>query len=335
MSKRLLGRLLRGAAAYLIAGAGLVWVFHDAEWAKLWKNIAGLNWWWVALGVLSDVLSYASQGFRWHLLLKPQGEIPTLRATQAVYSGLFINEILPMRMGEIARAYLVSVWMAKPVVAIIPSMALERLFEGIWLAAGIGVTAIFVPLPRNLVRAGDILGLVVLALTGAVLYLTFRKKGEAPAEEAGNNRRSKPLRWLVSNLGKLEGGLRSIGLSRYSAAAFFVSLLLFVLQAFSFWFIMKAYGLGLPFWVGAAVFLIVHFGTALPNAPANIGTYQLFCVLGLTLFGVEKTAAAGFSIVVFVLLTIPLWAIGFVALGQSGMTLAGIRDRIRNLRVRA
>jgi glycosyltransferase 2 family protein len=213
-------------------------------------------------------------------------------------------------------------------------MALERLFEGIWLAAGIGVTAIFVPLPRNLVRAGDILGLVVLALTAAVLYLTLRKKREAPAEGAGTGRRPKLFLRLVSVLGRLEGGLRSIGLSRYSAAAFFVSLLLFVFQAFSFWFIMKAYGMSLPFWVGAAVFLIVHFGTALPNAPANIGTYQLFCVLGLTLFGVEKTAAAGFSIVVFVLLTIPLWAIGFIALGQSGMTLASIRARIRNLRTR-
>jgi hypothetical protein len=97
---------------------------------------------------------------------------------------------------------------------------------------------------------------------------------------------------------------------------------------------MKAYGLNLPFWVGAAVFLIVHFGTALPNAPANVGTYQLFCVLGLTLFRVEKTTAAGFSIAVFVLLTVPLWAIGFFALGHSGMTLTTIKAKIRNLGTR-
>ncbi|MEN6310376.1 MAG: lysylphosphatidylglycerol synthase domain-containing protein, partial [Acidobacteriota bacterium] len=122
---------------------------------------------------------------------------------------------------------------------------------------------------------------------------------------------------------------------RYSFAAFPLSLLLFVFQSFSFWFIMQAYGLHLSFWIGAAVFLIVHFGTALPNAPANIGTYQLFCVLGLTLFGVEKTTAAGFSIVVFVLLTIPLWALGFIALGQSGMTLASVKDKVRELRRRA
>ena len=45
--------------------------------------------------------------------------------------------------------------------------------------------------------------------------------------------------------------------------------------------------------------------------------------------------AAGFSIAVFVLLTIPLWAIGFFALGQSGMTLATIKTKIRKLGARA
>jgi uncharacterized protein (TIRG00374 family) len=326
--------VLRTAAAYLIAAAGLVWVFHDADWATMGRAIVRLDWRLAALGILFDVLSYGSQGYRWHLLLKPLGEIGTLRTTQAVYSGLFINEILPMRIGEIARAYLVSLWMTKDIVAVIPSMALERLFEGIWLAAGLGVTAIFVPLPRSLLRAGDVFGAVVLVLTGSALYLALRKKRAETGEVSERRVRSKLFRRLLSVPGRLEAGLRSIGITRYSTAAFFVSLLLFVFQAFSFWFIMRAYGLRLSFWVGAAVFLIVHFGTALPNAPANIGTYQLFCVLGLTLFGVEKTAAAGFSIVVFVLLTIPLWVIGFFALGQSGLTLSAIKDRLKKLRAR-
>jgi uncharacterized membrane protein YbhN (UPF0104 family) len=210
-------------------------------------------------------------------------------------------------------------------------MAVERLFEGIWLAAGIGLTAIFVPLPRNLVRAGDLFGLVVLALTVALLFVMLRTKRAAVPGDGPVSARRGPLRRLAAFLGGLGGGFRSIGLTRYSAAAFGVSVLLFVFQAFSFWFIMKAYGLGLSFWTGAAVFLIVHFGTALPNAPANIGTYQLFCVLGLTLFGLDKTTAAGFSIVVFVVLTLPLWALGFLALGRSGLDLASLKDRIKSL----
>ncbi len=322
-------RALRRAFAYAVAAAGLVWVFHDVEWAKLLKNVTGLAWGWVALAVGLDIVSYVGQGVRWSLLLKPVGAISVWRTTQAVYASLFVNEVVPFHLGEIARAYPVSRWLAAPLVAVVPSMALERLFDGIWLAAGIGITAIFVPLPHNLLEAGDIFGLAMLALTLVLLFLLVRKARARPDDPEGEDRRPGPARWIIVNLRKVEGGLRSIGLSRLSAAAFAVSFLIVLFQAFSFWLILKAYGLGLSFWVGAAVFLIVRFGTVLPGAPGNLGLYQLFCVLGLTLFGVDKTAAAGFSIVVYVLLSIPLWALGFLALGRTGMTLATLKAKIK------
>jgi ABC-type branched-subunit amino acid transport system permease subunit len=75
--------------------------------------------------------------------------------------------------------------------------------------------------------------------------------------------------------------------------------------------------------------VIVNLGTALPNTPANIGSYQFFTVLGLTLFGVEKTSATGFSLVVFTLLALPPLIIGFLALSHSGMSLAAIRDELQ------
>jgi len=107
-----------------------------------------------------------------------------------------------------------------------------------------------------------------------------------------------------------------------------------LLEALAFWFVMRAYGLGLSFWAGLVVFLIVHLGTALPNAPANVGTYQFFTVVGLTLFGVDKTVAGGFSIAVFVILTVPLWAIGLLALSRTGMTLHSLRAEIDRAIVR-
>ncbi len=326
--------IVQRLAAYLIAAAGLIWVFHDVNWPDVARSFVRLKWDWAALAIVFDVLSYASQGYRWHLLLKPLGKISPLRTTQAVYAGLFINEIVPMRVGEIARAYLVSLWLKRDIVSVVPSMALERLFEGIWLAAGIGATAMFVPLPRSLLRTGDIFGVVVLVLTGIVLYLTLRKPREVAPEAAERPVRQGLAGRLLSVPRRLESGLRSIGVSRFSVGAFLVSLLLFAFQAFSVWFVMKAYGLALSFWVGAAVFLIIHFGTALPNAPANVGTYQLFCVLGLTLFDVDKTTAAGFSIVIFLLLTIPLWVIGFFSLGQTGLKISDVKERYRSWRAR-
>ena len=323
-----LRRALGRAAVYLVAAAGLAWVLHDVAWAKLLDHVAGLDWRWVALGVLADVASYVAQAVRWRLLLRPLGDISVMQATQAVYAGLFVNEVAPFHLGEIARAYPVSRWLAAPLVSVVPSMALERLFDGLWLVAGMGLTAILVPLPRNLIEAGDIFGLSVLVLTALLIYLLVRKAG-AKRPDRPIKARPRAVRWIAANLRKLVSGLRLIGLSRLSAAAFALSFLVVAFQAFSFWFIMIGYGLRLSFWIGGAVFLIVRFGSVIPGAPGNLGLYQLFCVLGLTLFGVDKTVSAGFSIVVFVLLSAPLWALGALALGRTGLTLAALKAKVK------
>jgi len=318
--------MLGQAAAYVAAAAGLAWVVHDVRWPELLKSVAGLDWRWAVLGILADLASYVTQGLRWRLLLRPLGDVSVLKVTQAVFAGLFLNEVAPFHLGEIARAYPISRWLSAPLVAIVPSMALERLFDGIWLAAGLGLTAFFVPLPRDLLKAGDIFGLSIIALAVGLMYLLIRKAREPGSRP--ERPRTAALRWIGENLRKIEAGLRTIGLSWRSAAAFLISFLYVVLQAVAFWSVMIACGLKLSFWIGGAVLLIVRFGSVIPGAPGNVGLYQVFTVLGLTLFGVDRPVAAGFSIVVFVLLSAPLWGLGALALGGTGLTLASTRAKL-------
>ncbi len=311
-------RKLRMAAGWIVGLGCLGWVLHDVQFSDIVQDTANLAWGWVAAAIVLHVISYGSQGLRWQLLLRPVGVTPVLKTTQAIYAGLFANEVLPLRFGELVRTYLVSRWMSKRLVSVLPSVAVERLFDAIWLAVAIGLTAVMVPLPEALVRAAQIFGGVVLAASAGFFYLAFKK------HDSTRVRRWRVIRWVDS----LIAGLGEIRRSAPVYEAFAVSFLFLVLQAASFWLVMLAYGLRTSFWVGAAAFLIVRLGTAVPNAPANVGTFQFFTVVALTLFGIEKTQAAGFSLVVFVLLTIPLWALGFAALSWSGATLGGIRAEL-------
>jgi glycosyltransferase 2 family protein len=325
-------RWIQPAAGYAIALACLIWVFHGIRVEYLFQNMKTIRWEWVALAILLDVLNYVAQGWRWKLLLVPVGNTTVLRSTQAIYAGLFTNEVLPMRFGELVRAYLVSRWIAAPLTAVVPSMMVERWLDGIWMALAIGLSAILVPLPKDLLEAGDVLGVIVLMATALFVFVVLRKQ-RADAGPGDEESRGPGLwRRAGSVMTGLARGLKAIGLSRPFYLATIVSLLMLGLQALSFWLVMWAYGLPLSLWVGAVVFLIVHLGTALPNAPANVGTYQFFTVVGLTLFGVDKTLATGFSVIVFVLLTFPLWILGFIALSQSGTTLLAIRKEISRLR---
>jgi uncharacterized protein (TIRG00374 family) len=308
---------------YGVAAACLAWLFYGLNWSRLLEDLRGIRWGWVALGIVFDILGFVCQGWRWALLLRPTGRISVPRATQAIYAGLFTNEVLPMRVGELVRGLMVARWMSLDLSAVVPSIVLERFFDIVWLAVCIALTTMFVPLPKDLLRAADILGAVVLLATAGLLYIVLRESASGrPPRSHG-----RVMRWLAKIAGRLEGGLKQIGRSRVFYLSLAVSLLFLLGKIMAFWLIMWAYGLHYSFWVGTVVLLVVQLGTALPNAPANLGTYQFSTVVGLALFGVGKTVAAGFSLVVFFLLTLPLWIIGSVALSRGGMTLGEIRLR--------
>jgi hypothetical protein len=184
------------------------------------------------------------------------------------------------------------------------------------------------------VDAEGALALVVFAAAALFVYLVVRKERQIEAVDAGAETARRPG-WGGRLAGVVEHvavALRSIGGAPSFYAATALSGLLLVLQVGSFWLVMEAYGMKLSMWHGAAVLLILHLGTMAPGAPSNVGTYQFFTVLGLMLFGVDKTVASGFSVVVFLILTIPLWIVGLMAFGRAGLHLGMVRDEAAKLR---
>jgi hypothetical protein len=283
-----MGRV-RSALTWLGAAGCLAWVLHDIDAAAFGQGVRGIRWSWVATGLLFDVLSYVGQGWRWGLLLDG---LTAGKATQAVYAGLFTNEVLPLRLGEAVRAWLARRWSGVHLKTVIGSMATERVFDAVWLAAGLALASQWIALPPAWAATGRWLALA--AALAALAFLMWRREARV-------------------------------------TGAFLVSALVLLGQALAFASIAKACSIPLPIWKTAVSLLIVRTGTAIPNAPANVGSYQFFTVVGLTWLGVAKSQAMIFSVVVFVLLTLPLWLLGFLALRSAGYSLTQIRQEMRSI----
>jgi len=314
----------------VLALAGLVWVFHDIRVHPLLAAMAIANWRYVVLAILLDVLTYVLQGLRWSLLLAPVGRLSILKAAQGIYAGLFINELVPLRPGELVRAFLAGRWLSTSFNSILPSIALERLLDGVWVTVGISVAAMFVPLPRALVGAGEALGIIILLATFAFLWIVFRHQSTRQPEE--HEPRSLLVSKVFSFISQFSDGVREIGFSNRLYSAIALSCGMLVSQILALWFLMHACRIALPLFAAEVAFLIVRVGTMIPNAPANVGSFQFFTFLALRSFGVEKTVAAGFSIVYFAALTLPLWTLGLLSLTGSGVSLSMIHH-LRNSRV--
>jgi glycosyltransferase 2 family protein len=316
---------MKRALAYTFALACLVWVFHDVNARRLLAAMSIRNWQFIVLGITVDILTYVLQGLRWKLLLSPVGRLTWLRATQAIYVGLFTNELAPLRFGELVRAFLVSRWLSTRFASVLPSIVVERFLDAVWLAAAIGLAAIILPLPNEIIEAGYVLSGVILFAAALFLWLVYR--GVKGSKLDAQSSPSRFVRGVSRFASQFASGLRNIGEPNRIVLAALLSAGMLSCQVLALWFILLGCGIYLSFWAGMIILLIVRLGTAIPNAPANIGSTQFFSVLALQFFGVEKTVAAGFSITYFLVLTIPLWVIGLLVISKAGIDISAVRSQ--------
>ncbi|HUQ90603.1 MAG TPA: lysylphosphatidylglycerol synthase transmembrane domain-containing protein, partial [Bryobacteraceae bacterium] len=121
------------ALVYGLSIGCLIWVYRDFDWKSELPRLRHIHGMWILLAVVADILVYVSQAWRWNLLLSPIVKVPFRRSVQAIYIGLFANELLPLRSGEAIRCYLQSHWSGLSFPVVVSSALIERLFDGIWL----------------------------------------------------------------------------------------------------------------------------------------------------------------------------------------------------------
>jgi glycosyltransferase 2 family protein len=313
-------RRLKLAIGYLIAVLCLGWVLYNVHAESLLQDIRHLKWSLILLAIAVDNINYIAQALRWNLLLRPVARVSAGKSIQATYVGIFTSNVLPMRLGEIVRAYLISKWYSKKISQIVPSMVVEHLFEGIWLALGIGLATFFLPLPSYIHRGAQIFEFGVIVLAGIFVYALMRKE-KFPAAHHRERLSEKLAHKLSHFMEQMIGGMKRIGLTPTFFLALFVTLVSLMMQSLALWLTARAYGISLDLWMGAVVLVIIRVGVAIPNAPANIGTYQFFAALGLQLLGVNRYISAGFALILFFVSMTPTWIIGFIVLSKSGTTL--------------
>ncbi|HLX95167.1 MAG TPA: lysylphosphatidylglycerol synthase transmembrane domain-containing protein [Verrucomicrobiae bacterium] len=316
-------KLLPVMLSYGVAGACLYWVFHDLDFGELARSFAGVNWWWVPPAIVFDLLFYVVAGWEWQILLQPAGRLSLIQTTQAILAGRFANDLLPFHVGYVIRVFLVSRWVQANAASVAPSLVVEQLLDGLWLALGVGVAAIFLPLPRGIAVGARIwVGIIVLGLPVAAIILFRRPRQPAAGHEFAHSKWAAKFRIGINRIFEQ---LRAIALSWLLPVGLGLSLLKLAVQFLAFACLFQAYRFNFPIMVQLAVFLVAYAGLSMPSTPASIGVFQLFCIAALRMFDVPKEQAAGFALLAFAVLTLPLSLAGFIALAQSGLTLRKVR----------
>jgi uncharacterized protein (TIRG00374 family) len=300
---------------YGVSIACLFWVYRGYNWAEQMPRLLATDLNWVGVAVFFGLITYVIQGYRWSALLRPVGTADAMHTTQAIFIGLFANEVLPLRPGEVIRCYLVRRWAGLPLEVVLSSAALERLIDGVILVVAFYSVARFETLPVILVQASRVLmgALAILAtlVAGAMLYRT----SEHPF--LGRSRWGRVVQHVVD-------GVHSMGRSPGVIGVIVLSVLFMGIQVVPIWALIIGFGLKLSAWAALVIFVVLRLSTVVPFSPGNAGPFQFATVVALEALGVGKNLATNYATLLFVVITVPLWFAGFVALLATRMKLEEI-----------
>ncbi|MDD4951844.1 MAG: lysylphosphatidylglycerol synthase transmembrane domain-containing protein [Desulfovibrionaceae bacterium] len=301
------GRGFKGFLALLLklglAGACLVYAFWDVDPARLISAFGRYSPLRIAAALGCVLLILAPPGLR--LMGLCRGEAGFGASLSAVVLGLGVNNILPARMGEVAKAvYLrraAGMTLARGMVAVFWERFLDLnalLFMALCAALLMDLGLAVYPL------LAVVLGLWLFVVLnrvrpGAVAWLVHRLPGER-------------LRLLASEVLMVLG--ERLGLRLGLALVLQTVLVWLVYAAMTVLVLWWVAGLGLSLPELLTIFIAGTLGLALPSSPGGLGVYEAAVVASLGWFGVAKTEALAAALVLHMVQYLPttLWAVGIM-----------------------
>jgi uncharacterized membrane protein YbhN (UPF0104 family) len=231
---------------------------------------------------------------------------------QSVFVGVFANDVLPARAGELVRCFLLSYETEVPLSLAFTSEIILRIMDGAWIVILYLLVTfqIGTHIAVNRVMWGFSIGMVIIS--AVMLFVLFRRQHA--------HHFVKNTSWAARFIHLLDE-IHRLGRWREMGNTMLISGLFWVAQLLAIWALTRADAFDLG--ISAAGFLLIvkSIVTLIPNAPASVGAYQAAAMYALGLLLVEHANAQIFAEIMFWFLTLPVAVGGAVAVAFTGVDI--------------
>jgi len=314
-------RLILGAVVGLLL---LALAIRGVNWPQVGSALAEVSYPLLALAVGTVLLTTLAKAARWRLLFPQEYGRPRLsKLFSVLLIGQTVNALLPARLGEIARAYLIGEIEGGDKALALSTVIVEKALDALMLLLLIAVIFAFMPLPGWLGRSGVLVsGLLTAVLLLVILaaYRTSASAGHPPVEPSKGTASAlyRFLSWIPGiHRFDLERRLRAItvGLSTLHRREVALplagwSVFVWAMAALTNYVTFLALGIKLPFLAALFLLAALYLGVAVPSSPGRVGIFHYICVLSLSLFSVDRSLALSYGVVLHLVVFVPMMSLG-------------------------
>jgi len=293
--------------------------------SRFWHSLGGIRWPWLVAVFFANLLNTWIEASRWRLMLgSVKRNVRSSSTFSAMLVGVVGNAVLPLRLGDGARAYFLARREKVPVASSLATVMLDRMMDATFFLLLVLITGLYFHFPVAVERGG-ILGSI--ALGGAVLGLVILAK-YGPREQM--KFRSKLSVMLVEQARRFKEGLSCLKSAGVLLPAGALSTFSWLLRMSMVLAVFKAFHFDLPFIAAAVALIFSNIGIAAVSTPANVGGFELSMLAALSLFGIEKDAGLGCALVFHVVEVLPMVILGLVVLWLSGVRSSNLLRQLES-----
>ena len=291
-------------------GAALLFLsVKDVSWSEVKGEIENITYAWIFFAAFLYWTELGIRLVRWRVLLSQLKPPPAgYKIAIAFVSGYAANNVLPAKLGEAFRADLLGRLANVSRLTVFGSIIVERLFDML-MVLGMTAWGVFFVTTTHLntledVTRGLTLLLAPIALLVILVYFFVARK---------SNHLNVRLRAWSGKVQNLLHGLHVLEDSSSYLKLLSSTLAIWTLNCLAIWSIMMALDIQLDVNQTILMIGITGISTAIPAAPAGIGTLQYAFYVTAVLFDFSPSTAFVASVIVQIVLLGSATVVGAIA----------------------
>ncbi|MEQ8276481.1 MAG: lysylphosphatidylglycerol synthase transmembrane domain-containing protein [Deltaproteobacteria bacterium] len=302
----------------------LAWIVTKFDMKEALDALARANPAWLVAGAVVYAGLFALRGWRWALLLKPIKKVSAGTAGEVFAIGFMANNILPARLGDVARAFVLARREGITAAGSFSSVMLERILDGVVVVLFLNVV-LWVDPPAapwigkmSLIASAIFVGAVVVC--GLIAWnerpvLTVAKRA---LFFASDSLKQKVFGLIV----RLAEGLHSLKSLSRTLEVIALSLLIWTIETSVYVLAGYAYGLEVPVLGMALVMSVLTLGLSVPSGPGFVGVFEGLIIQAVGLYGIVGPDAVAYALSVHMIHFVPGTLLGLAFSWRSGLKLS-------------
>ncbi len=312
------------AVGIIISVICLAAIFFLIDIGKVIESLKSADYRFLLLSGPLIVAYLALRAVRWRVLL--DNAVPLLQVFHIQNIGYMLTQLLPLRLGDVARAILIG---SVPPISIaqgLSTMVVERVLDLLFIVTLLPLTVSQLDvLPAELRTASLVTGL--LALTATIVLIVaanFRPKFTALARRILIYIPFLDTDRWTNVADELLLGLDAFTHLRSGLSLLFWSIALWVPMIFAYYTVMLAAGLDVNLVTAAYAMCAAALSIAVPSSPGQIGVFHAGVIAALLLLGLPETESTSFAFLYHAFNLVIVIVLGVIGLLSTTSTIGEI-----------